>query len=57
MKEVRYKRDLCNSKEDITKMAEFISGCQRFEEGEETESKGNMKEHFREMKVFHIMIT
>ena len=25
MKEVRYKRDLCNSKEDITKMAEFIS--------------------------------
>lgn len=41
MKEVRYKRDLCNnSKEDITKMAEFISGCQRFEEGEGTESKG-----------------
>lgn len=40
MKEVRYKRDLSNSKEDIAKMAEFISGCQRFEEGEGTESKG-----------------
>lgn len=37
MKEVGYKRDLYNSKEDITKMAEFISGSQRFEVGEGTE--------------------
>lgn len=37
MKEVGYKRDLCNFKEDITITAEFTSGCQRFEEEEGTE--------------------